>query len=48
MLPVYICEDDPVIRAFQEDYLKKREIRMNNGETCLFSRSVKGALLSRI
>ncbi|MDE7068263.1 MAG: response regulator, partial [Schaedlerella arabinosiphila] len=24
MLPVYICEDDPAIRAFQEDYLKKQ------------------------
>ena len=36
------------VEQIEELDLKNREIRMNNGETCLFSRSVKGALLSRI
>ena len=28
--------------------LKGREIRMKNGEKCIFSRNMKGALLERI
>lgn len=36
------------VERIQELDLKHREIRMENGEICLFSRTVKGKLLSRI
>lgn len=36
------------VKRIQELDLKHREIRMENGEICLFSRNMKGELLSRI
>lgn len=36
------------VEQIEELDLKKRELRMKNGEVCLFSRSVKGALLGRV